>query len=168
MLFLIQCGSVALFFGAYWGLKANVSELKNEIRLLEQRLAVTEQNVKGHAQVTTPSAQLAVPVEPIQLGKAPTQPHPAGKPTSSSDAAVTSPPTKSVAEAVADTLVCVDKNTHAIVPCERAASCLGLKSFDTAYFNGLKTKLGISSPMMICNMKAVEGENPGPSEGVGQ
>jgi hypothetical protein len=154
-----------LLFGGYWGLRGNISELKTQTRELEQRLAVAEEKLKAPA---ARASQAPFTVEPIQLGRPqqPAQPADKGAPTAS--VATAQAPTKSVAEAVADTVVCVDKNTHALVPCERAASCLGLKSFDTAYFNGLRTKLGISSPMMICNMKATEGEAPPPADGVGQ
>ncbi len=159
-LFLTQCAAIALLFGGYWASKANINDLRYRNRMLEERLAAAERTLEDRARAPAPEGtQAPFNVEPTQPGKPPAAGATATGETSSSDAA-TQPPPKTVEQAVADTLVCVDKNTHAIVPCERAASCLGLKSFDVAYFNGLRSKLGISSPMMICNMKAAESESP--------
>src|SRR5512144_459744 len=140
-LFLIQCAAVALLFGGYWGLKTNMVALEHQNRILEQRLAVAERRLDASVvPPAKPPGTLAPLAAVTASALATTEP--------SGSASATQPPAKSVAEAVADTVVCVDKNTHTIVPCERAASCLGLKSFDVTYFNGLRTKLGISSPMM--------------------
>ena len=60
---------------------------------------------------------------------------------------------------------CVNKMTHSIFACEKAAKCLRSNNFDGTYFKNLRTKLGLgdSDSMLICDEKTAE-TDPVPAE----
>jgi|GEM_PF-2246378 len=175
-LLLIQSAAIALLFGGYWGLRASSREHRNQMRVLERRLAAAEHSVMDRAPAATGQpAQAPSVAEPIQrqtelvaklepaLSGAGADSTRTGKQAESvekvgpaSGTAAAPPAAKTVAEAVAETVVCVDKNTHAVLPCDQAARCLGSKSYEAGYFNALRTKLGIAGAMMICSARTAE------------
>lgn len=152
--FLIQWAAVALLLGAYYGVKSNIDGLKSQVRAMEVRIAAAEQLLKmpheGPRRRAPEEPSADEPVQPTGApstrGRASEQGEPAGAVARNQDASVKPP----------DTVVCVNKMTHTIADCANGANCLGSKSFDVTYFRNLRTKLGITNEMMICDPKSEE------------
>ncbi len=157
-LIVIQCTAVSAVFGAYYGIKTNIIALKNELHSLEQRVGVLEGSLKIPSLLPAPvSSATVATIQSAALNrsasdreKAPVKNEQSSKGTGNSVES----------EKPSERTTCVNKMTHTIFACERAAKCLGPNNFDGNYFKKLRMKLGLgdSGSMMICGEKTAEPE----------
>jgi len=152
----IQCTAVSVVLGAYYGIKTNMIALKDEIHSLEQRVQLLEKSLNDPspllpAQKATQVIDAGAPVAPSVSAGAPER---AGD---KSDPPINGVPSPTVPEKPGERTTCVNKMTHVVFACERAAKCLGPNNFDGTYFKNLRTKLGLgdSDSVMICDERTV-------------
>jgi hypothetical protein len=160
----IQCTAVSVVLGAYYGIKTNMIALKDEVHSLEQRVQLLERSSNGPTLLppTRNAAREVAPASAAPIASA-TQPERLADKNEPPNKVA---PGSASSEKPGERTTCVNKMTHMIFACEKAAKCLGPNNFDGTYFKNLRAKLGLgdADSMMICDEKKAEAE-PSPVEG---